>query len=665
MNRNQTKAFTLVELIVVITILAILGTIAFLSLQWYSQDARDSSRVSDINNIQTSLELFSLKTGKYPLPDNAQDVTYSGGTITLWNQGSIGESVTQQLSRQLNEKPTDPLYETEYVYSTLDNRSQYEVMSVYESLAQTPLLNTSYAVTPSSVKIDGTYNGLYIKNGNYIVPTPSIITAEALPLDFNGTSIASQVIDGGTNIPNIWTTIAQSTGALSFSTFEVYQGTLQKDSDESEFLAAYNAIANTYSGSSLQNNADVQTFLSQTSDEAKVALTKTVVLNTPSNTNTSTANETNYSCTGTVPTSNVVTSNDTWLTADTAWQNSNSWNDCYYECTGWYTWANCDIEPALITSTDCTNAWWMWVSNANDVYIGSSQGNGFCISPRVWDFAWDSTWNGISFNGWGDYSGNTNYQWWTVDSIDDTGNNNSDYGQTRDLNPYWSWDCKAIWTSTSDFIGSDTILWRMQWLAMNKNNLTELQHIEWADILTPPNWHSTPAIYIADCIDWVKDLGTTMTYTHNNNTTDEVTYAEYSTDVSLDTETPYLSDTTYQNRQKYLTAWTQKTGSHLPSAFSYINDDNAWPCTGWWDCDNLSTATTKWEYQVACEANLFTDANDDMDNERIWTSAIGYTAGTIWGRSARVVGYSGCGDQSSSDTGNRYGYKSARFVVRP
>jgi len=50
-----------------------------------------------------------------------------------------------------------------------------------------------------------------------------------------------------------------------------------------------------------------------------------------------------------------------------------------------------------------------------------------------------------------------------------------------------------------------------------------------------------------------------MTYTHNDDSTDEVTYAKYSTDVTLNTDTPYLSDTTYQNRQKYLTAWTQES----------------------------------------------------------------------------------------------------------
>ncbi|MDP2090240.1 MAG: type II secretion system protein, partial [Candidatus Gracilibacteria bacterium] len=40
------KAFTLVELIVTIIILAILGTIVFISLQGYSQTARDSVRIS-------------------------------------------------------------------------------------------------------------------------------------------------------------------------------------------------------------------------------------------------------------------------------------------------------------------------------------------------------------------------------------------------------------------------------------------------------------------------------------------------------------------------------------------------------------------------------------------------------------------------------------------
>lgn len=53
--RNTKKAFTLVELIVVITILAVLGTIAFVSLQGYSGEARDSKRLSDVNNLHKAV----------------------------------------------------------------------------------------------------------------------------------------------------------------------------------------------------------------------------------------------------------------------------------------------------------------------------------------------------------------------------------------------------------------------------------------------------------------------------------------------------------------------------------------------------------------------------------------------------------------------------------
>lgn len=47
--------FTLVELIVVITILAILWSIAFISLQGYSADARNSKRNSDLGSIQSAM----------------------------------------------------------------------------------------------------------------------------------------------------------------------------------------------------------------------------------------------------------------------------------------------------------------------------------------------------------------------------------------------------------------------------------------------------------------------------------------------------------------------------------------------------------------------------------------------------------------------------------
>lgn len=77
-NKNRKiSGFTLVELIVVITILVVLGTIAFISLGGYAGNARDSSRVSDIANISKSLDVVYTRTSAYPKPDHSFSVTYS------------------------------------------------------------------------------------------------------------------------------------------------------------------------------------------------------------------------------------------------------------------------------------------------------------------------------------------------------------------------------------------------------------------------------------------------------------------------------------------------------------------------------------------------------------------------------------------------------------
>ena len=86
------KAFTLVELIVVITIVAILGTISFVSFQWYSQSAADSKTVSDISNTHKKIALFKVESWFVPKPDNSVNVyAWSGNVITF--QWEIGKSV--------------------------------------------------------------------------------------------------------------------------------------------------------------------------------------------------------------------------------------------------------------------------------------------------------------------------------------------------------------------------------------------------------------------------------------------------------------------------------------------------------------------------------------------------------------------------------------------
>ena len=57
--RNTKKGFTLVELIVVITILAVLATIAFLTLGDYPAQSRDTKRQASVANILEKIKVES------------------------------------------------------------------------------------------------------------------------------------------------------------------------------------------------------------------------------------------------------------------------------------------------------------------------------------------------------------------------------------------------------------------------------------------------------------------------------------------------------------------------------------------------------------------------------------------------------------------------------
>jgi uncharacterized protein (TIGR02145 family) len=260
----------------VITILAILGTIAFLSLQWYSANARDSKRVWDVNNIKKSLELFTLQTERYPLPDNSEEVTYSGEIV--WYQWTVWDNVIQQLWRNLKKKPTDPSTEEEYIYSTTENKVEYEVLWIYEwGITNNSITNQTHAADTGYIKVDGTYNQLYVDTNSFVIPVPSLITSETLPVTLDGTNIKSQVVTWQLNRPARTNTTVQ-TGWLDI-VLSVYTGSIKKTSSNQEKIDAMTAIQNAYTWTTLATIWRYQEALSQTNDDALVSFVDTVVLN--------------------------------------------------------------------------------------------------------------------------------------------------------------------------------------------------------------------------------------------------------------------------------------------------------------------------------------------------------------------------------------------------
>ncbi len=121
--------FTLVELIVVITILAILWTIAFISLQWYSSQARDSKRISEISSIDKLLSIYLVKVWHISKPENSIKITASWELI--WYQWVVWEDLLSLL--WMSKWWKDPLDDKYYVYRTNEILTEYQILWFLEN----------------------------------------------------------------------------------------------------------------------------------------------------------------------------------------------------------------------------------------------------------------------------------------------------------------------------------------------------------------------------------------------------------------------------------------------------------------------------------------------------------------------------------------------------
>jgi prepilin-type N-terminal cleavage/methylation domain-containing protein len=66
--KKQQLGFTLVELLIVVTVIAILATITIVAYNGIQQRGRDTVRLSDVAAIKKALELYKTSIGNYPDP---------------------------------------------------------------------------------------------------------------------------------------------------------------------------------------------------------------------------------------------------------------------------------------------------------------------------------------------------------------------------------------------------------------------------------------------------------------------------------------------------------------------------------------------------------------------------------------------------------------------
>ncbi len=211
MNTNK-KWFTLVELIVTITILAILWTIAFISFWNFTMWARDSVRTTDTKSISRVVENYRLNTWIYPKPSNPIAINYKWWAV-FW-QWTFWEATRRNIWARwnINEIPIDPLYDNEYTYSLQSTNRSYNLAYIIEwELANNIIKNKLYANQPSQrevlVQVKWDFNWQIAHTSTwwkvYVFAIPSIVVSDLS--DTNILSLSNKfVYNNEPNIPEIY-----------------------------------------------------------------------------------------------------------------------------------------------------------------------------------------------------------------------------------------------------------------------------------------------------------------------------------------------------------------------------------------------------------------------------------------------------------------------------
>lgn len=109
--KNKNRGFTLIELMVVMTIIGVLAGFALVSFDGSRKAARDGKRKADLEQIRSALEMRRADCGSYP-----SGTIVSGGDI-VGTDATPGCQVCCASTNYLT-VPSDPSAGRQYVYTS-------------------------------------------------------------------------------------------------------------------------------------------------------------------------------------------------------------------------------------------------------------------------------------------------------------------------------------------------------------------------------------------------------------------------------------------------------------------------------------------------------------------------------------------------------------------
>ena len=264
-NKKNINWFTLVEFLVVMTLVAILATISYIYVVNNIAESNDAKRSTDLSQIATAMDVYFTKQSVYPEPDDWVAMTYSG-THLAWTQWTFWIEASKALKTYWAEYPRDEKFDTNYAYSTTNRSREYQLAAIRQvteeddedlwEISLGKIVPSTHAASVATAIVVGNYNGFMVRaeldwsNQVYFVATPSILSFDIADTDVESV-ITNQklVFDDFFNLPHVYEWQKKLDWWFNFNVTDplLYSGTTEDLKQESVLLDFNDSLKFTYS----------------------------------------------------------------------------------------------------------------------------------------------------------------------------------------------------------------------------------------------------------------------------------------------------------------------------------------------------------------------------------------------------------------------------------
>ncbi len=126
-GRRCCFGFTMIELLLAITIMGILSTVGFTNYIASLKKGRDTQRKAGLNQVTKALESYLLDKGRYP-DSCGGEIVGCGGSVCLWGEPfSFGSRI------YMSALPKDPVSDRSFMYTASTDGKSYQIYTRLEN----------------------------------------------------------------------------------------------------------------------------------------------------------------------------------------------------------------------------------------------------------------------------------------------------------------------------------------------------------------------------------------------------------------------------------------------------------------------------------------------------------------------------------------------------